>query len=107
YIGLAAATSMYFFFPIIINTFIMHRIYNGINGGKIFNGFIKILVAAVSSGICTYLVFIFLGEEQNLIIRTGVSGVVGVLLYSVLVVYVVKVREAIGLKEKVDRRIWS
>ncbi len=107
YVGLAIATSMYFFFPIIINTFIMRRIYNGINGRKIFTGFIKIFVAAVSSGLCTYLVFIFLGEEQNLIIRTGVSGVLGVLLYSGLVVYVIKVREAIRVKEKVDRRMLS
>jgi len=107
YIGLAISTSIYFFFPIIINTFIMRRIYNGINGRKIFNGFVKILVAAVSSGICVYLAFISFGPKQSLIMKTGTCVIVGFLCYSIVILYWLRVEEAEKMKQEVYRKMSS
>lgn len=105
YIGLAMATSMYYFFPIVINTFIMRRIYNGINGKDTFSGFIKILIAAVGSGCSVYLAFVFFSEKQNLLVSAGTSGILGLLVYISLIFYVFKVKEATTFKKEVFNKL--
>jgi putative peptidoglycan lipid II flippase len=107
YIGLAVSTSMYYFFPIIINSLIMRRVYQGINGRKIFDGFIKILVASVISACSTYLVFMLFNEKQSLVIKTGASGLIGILVYLILIVYVFKIEEAKHVKKKLFRKLFS
>jgi len=105
YIGLAAAISMYFFFSIIINSFIMQKIYQGINGKKIFDGFIKVLSAAMCCGICAYSFNNSSIAGNNLIMKTGIAGVGGLLVYVFLVLYILKIEEAIRLKKKVYEKL--
>jgi len=105
YIGLAVATSMYFFFPVIINTWIMRKLYNGINGKKIFDGFSKALSAALCCGICCYLLNNLGIARNSLVIKTGIAGFGAILIYPFLVVYILKIDEAIELKEKVYRKL--
>lgn len=105
YIGLAAAISMYFFFSIIINSFIMQKIYQGINGKKIFDGFIKVLSAATCCGICAYSFNNLSIAGNNLIMKAGIAGVGGLLVYMFLVLYILKIEEAIRLKKKVYEKL--
>jgi putative peptidoglycan lipid II flippase len=107
YIGLAVATSMYYFFPIIINSFLMKRIYHGIHGERILEGFIKILAASLISGFCMYSCFNLMLLKKSLVLQTGISGALGVIVYVTLVICIIKVEEATILKKKIFDKLWG
>ncbi|MDI6840024.1 MAG: murein biosynthesis integral membrane protein MurJ [bacterium] len=104
YIGLAIATSIYYTLGLIISMFVMEKIYEGINGKQVFNGFIKILAASLFSAIgmhyCSNLVLL----KNALILRSSISGILGIMLYVTFVIYIFKIEEAFTLKEKIIGR---
>jgi len=106
FIGLAVASSMYSFFPIIINTWIMRRLYNGINGKKILDGFIKVSGASL---ICMLIIHLSNGltPSQNLVANTAMAGLIGALSYLLLITYFFKMDEAVELKAKIFRRCFN
>ena len=104
FIGLAIATSIHFSLGLTVSLFVMKRIYKGINGNQIFDGFIKISVASFSSAICMYYSFSLLLLENCLILRTGVAVALGIIIYTAVAIYIFKIDEAVNLKENFIRK---
>lgn len=101
YYGLAVATSVYLALGLIISTFFMKRIYNGINGKKVFDGFIKISMASLFCAVPIYY-FSKLGAlKSSLILQIGTAGILGLIIYLTLIIYIFKLDEAVALEKKI------
>lgn len=100
YIGLAAANSLRSFLPIIINIFIMRKLYNGIHGQKILDGFVKLIIASAICCILTYSLNTLNYFSNNLALRIIVAGMIGTLTYFFMILYIFKIEEAIKFKTK-------
>lgn len=105
YLGLAMASSIRFFFPIIINTCIMHKLYKGINGRAILDGFGRVLVASIICLVIVYSFNSFCFTISNLGLKTIMTGMLGICVYVYITLYILSLEEAVQLKTRVLNRV--
>jgi putative peptidoglycan lipid II flippase len=105
YVGLAIATSIQLTFGLIVSMYCMKRIYNGINGKKVIEGFVKISIASFISGGFIYFSFqIAALLNMSLILKTGIATFLGVLTFALVSLYVFKLEEALSMQQKLIER---
>ncbi len=100
YMGLAMAQATHRFIEFVVIIAIMRWIYKGLNSKHILIGFFKIAIASTVSGVCVYCSFKLLPIDQQLVLRTAISGVLGFLIYLMMVFWVFRIEEAVLMKEK-------
>lgn len=100
YIGLALALSLQFSLGGLVGMVGMRIIYKGLNGKKLVDGFLKILSASLASIVGIYYSFQLFQTRVNLILSVVLASTIGFILYSLLIVYIFKLDEAISAREK-------
>lgn len=101
YLGLAGAFSIQCLIGISMGMIAMKFIYKGINGKKLIDGSLKILCACLATTICTYYSFYLVVVKISLIPSVILAGTIGLIVYSLLVIYIFKIDEAISVQRKV------
>jgi putative peptidoglycan lipid II flippase len=101
YLGLAAASSISTFITIFISFFVLRKLFNGINGKMILRGFLEIAAASVCMGLIIWIINVSLITHIEKILSLSISCVLGLSLYTMLIVYAFRIEEAVVLKEKV------
>jgi putative peptidoglycan lipid II flippase len=105
YIGLAIASSIQFVFGLTASMYCMKKIYNGINGKKVINGFVKIIIASFISGgfiYCSFHVATLI--NMSLILKTGIAGFLGLITFALVSLYVFRLEEVISMQQKLIER---
>jgi len=105
YIGLAMATSIQFVLGLIISLYLVKRIFNGLNGARVLEGFVKVLISSLLGGVCIHYLFEILTSKCNLILRNVIAGASGILVYGFFVTYIFRLSESVNLKEKVLKKL--
>lgn len=101
YTGLAVATSLRFFFPIILNTMIMRTIYKGIEGGYILKGLGIVSSSTAIAGILTFIASNTFCWTGNMALKTSSAAFFGLCVYAILVFFIFRMDEAISIKTKI------
>ncbi|MBA7688450.1 lipid II flippase MurJ [subsurface metagenome] len=106
YIGLAIAALLFPALSIIVTTSVVRRIFKGINGKKILEGFLKITAASLISGLFIYYSFqVAALLNTTLILKTGIAGFLGISTYALVSLYVFKLEEALEMQEKLVKKL--
>ena len=100
YRGLAIAYSAQFVFGLTVSMIAVRRIYGGVNGWKILEGLIQILIASLCGGISIYYSYRMVFVGNSIMMRSVVSAILGIAIYIFLVIYILKLEEALLLKKK-------
>ena len=112
YRGLAIAKSAWVVFDVTVGMIVLRRIFGGVNGKRILEGLTQILIASLCGGIATYCSFKMVFVGDSLMMGSVVSAILGIVLYTFLVIYILKLEEALLLKKKLldklrSLQIWS
>jgi len=107
YRGLAIAYSAQFVFGLTVSMIVMRRIYGGVNGKKILGGLTQTLIASLCGGISIYCSFRIVFVGNSLMMRSVVSAILGIVIYIFLVIYILKLEEALLLKKKLFDNLGS
>lgn len=107
YRGLAIAKSAWFVFDVTVGMIVMGRIFGGVNGKKILEGLTRILIASLCGGVSTYSSFRMVFVGDSLMISSVVSAIFGIVIYTFLVIYILKLEEALFLKKKLLDKLRS
>jgi len=107
YRGLAIAYSAASVFSMTVSIIIMRRIFGGINGEKVLKGLMQILIASLCGGIVIYCSFRMVFVGDSLMMRSVVSAIMGIVIYSFIVIYILKLEEALLLKKKLLDKLRS
>ncbi|GAH66887.1 unnamed protein product [marine sediment metagenome] len=101
YIGLAWAITIQSLLGILVGMIGMKFVYKGINGKNILANFLKILVACLLSGTFSYYSFHMFTLKATLILSVALAAIVASIVYSLSVIYLFKIDEAVAMKVKV------
>ena len=105
YIGLAVAGALFPAISIVVTTSVVRRIFGGINGKKILEGFLKIAAASFIGGFFIYYSFqVAALLNMSLIFKTGIAGFLGVSTYALVSLQVFKLEEALEMKDKLLKK---
>jgi len=107
YRGLAIADSAWVMFDVTVGMIVMRRIFGGVNGKKILEGLTRILIASLCGGVATYCSFKMVFVGDSLMMRSVVSAIMGIVIYTFLVIYILKLEEALLLKKKLLDKLRS
>jgi len=107
YRGLGMAYSAQAVLGVAVAIIVMRRIFGGVNGKKILKGLTQILAASLCGGISIYYSFRMVFAGDSLIIRSVVSAILGIVIYTFLVIYILKLEEALLLKKKLLDKLRS
>ena len=107
YRGLAIAYSAQFVFGLTVSMIVMRRIYGGVNGKRILEGLTQILIASLCGGISIYCSFRMVFVGNSLMMRSVMSAILGIVIYIFLVIYILKLEEALLLKKKLSDNLGS
>jgi len=107
YHGLAIAYSAQFVFGLTVSMIVMRRIYGGVNGKKILGGLTQTLIASLCGGISIYCSFRMVFVGNSLMMRSVVSAILGIVIYIFLVIYILKLEEALLFKKKLFDNLGS
>jgi putative peptidoglycan lipid II flippase len=105
YLGLAMASSIQFVFGIIIHFVFIRKIFEGINGTRIMDGFLRILVASLTGAVCMKVTTYLIPPGKDHILNTGIAVMLGVMIYGFVTLELFKLEEAISLKKKAVRAV--
>jgi len=97
YIGLAVATSLHSIIGLAITTAIMRRLYGGINGMEILNGFLKITISSFLSGIVMYISYFFNGFIDIIAVKLMISVILGGIVYYIMIFRIFRLPEVQGI----------
>ena len=107
YRGLGIAYSAQAVFGVVVAIIAMRRILGGVNGQRILEGLARILIASLCGGIAIYCSFKMVFVGDSLMMRSVVSAILGIVLYTFLVIYILKLEEALLLKKKLLDKLRS
>ena len=107
YRGLGIAYSAQSVFSIIVGMIFVRRIFGGVNGDKILRGLTQILIASLCGGVSIYYSFRMVFVGDSLMMRSAASAILGIAIYAFLVIYVLKLEEALVLKKKLLDKLRS
>ena len=107
YRGLGMAYSAQAVLGVAVAIIVMRRIFGGVNGQRIFQGLTRTLIASLCGGIAIYCSFRMVFAGDSLIIRSVVSAILGIVIYTFLVIYILKLEEALLLKKKLLDKLRS
>ena len=107
YRGLGMAYSAQAVLGVAVAIIVMRRIFGGVNGKKILEGLTQILIASLCGGISIYCSFRMVFAGDSLIIRSVVSAFLGMVIYTFLVIYILKLEEVLLLKKKLTDKLRS
>jgi len=107
YRGLAIADSAWVMFDVTVGMIVMRRIFGGVNGKKILEGLTRILIASLCGGVATYCSFKMVFVGNSVMMRSVISAIMGIVIYTFLVIYILKLEEALLLKKKLLDKLRS
>lgn len=107
YRGLGIAYSTQAVFGVVVAIIAMRRILGGVNGQRILQGLTRTLIASLCGGIAIYCSFKMVFVGDSLMMRSVVSAFLGMIIYAFLVIYILKLEEALFLKKKLLDKLRS
>jgi len=107
YRGLGIACSARSVFGVTVGMIVLRRILGGVNGQRILEGLARILIASLCGGIAIYCSFKMVFVGDSLMMRSVVSAILGIVIYTFLVIYILKLEEALLLKKKLLDKLRS
>lgn len=101
YLGIAVALSVSTLYTIITSTFMLHKIFKGLDGSIIIVNLIKILFSSIILGLILLLLQNYILRSISELIRTSLTIIFGLLSYLGLVIYLFSIEDVVNMKKKV------
>ena len=100
YVGLAVALSVSSLYTFVVATFMLHKIFKGLDGNRMIVDSMKIVAGSILSGLTIFLVNNFIPGTIGELLRTGFSIGFGLLVYGLFVVYLIPIEDVGNIKTR-------